>query len=308
MGSTSSTRLHTTILRSSRKSDGTFDVIDSNWRYDQKVLRHNFNPYKWASGSIIKIWRFGSSGSSGWSGLGGYAYYGSDRLAGGETLYPGQYLLSGNAQFALVFQGDGNLVLRNNGKALWASDTNGTGANRLVMQGDGNLVLYAGGTAKWASGTNGKESSYAVLQTDGNFVTYEDGGSATWSSRTSGHPTFTYYGSDRLHSGEVLRTGYYLRSSDKCYALLMQGDGNLVLYGPGYHVLWSSGTTGTGADRVAMQGDGNLVVYTSSGKAVWSSRTGGNGASYIVAQTDGNLVVYRNGGGHTWASGTNGKV
>jgi hypothetical protein len=57
-----STQLHTAIIRGVRNADGTFNVIDSNWSTDndQTVRRHAFNPYTWASGSIIKIWRFGT--------------------------------------------------------------------------------------------------------------------------------------------------------------------------------------------------------------------------------------------------------
>ncbi|HSX01458.1 MAG TPA: hypothetical protein VLF67_04415 [Candidatus Saccharimonas sp.] len=62
---TSSNRLHTTIIRAPRNTDGTFNVIDSNWGNDQKVMRHTFDPYVWASGSIVKIWRFGTAGATG---------------------------------------------------------------------------------------------------------------------------------------------------------------------------------------------------------------------------------------------------
>lgn len=61
---TASKQLHTAIIRAPRKTDGTFDVIDSNWGNNELVQRHNFNPYTWASGSIIKIWRFGTPGST----------------------------------------------------------------------------------------------------------------------------------------------------------------------------------------------------------------------------------------------------
>jgi hypothetical protein len=38
--------------------------------------------------------------------------------------------------------------------------------------------------------------------------------------------------------------------------------------------VWSSGTNGTGSGNyLVMQDDGNAVVYTSSGTAVWTSQT-----------------------------------
>jgi hypothetical protein len=57
-----SKRLHTTIIRAPRNTDGTFKVVDSNWGFDEMVTEHVFNSYAWAAGSIVKIWRFGNSG------------------------------------------------------------------------------------------------------------------------------------------------------------------------------------------------------------------------------------------------------
>jgi len=54
--------LHTAIVRRNLKG-GNFAVIDSNYRYDEKVRRHDFNPYAMAKrygGGVVKIWRLGS--------------------------------------------------------------------------------------------------------------------------------------------------------------------------------------------------------------------------------------------------------
>jgi hypothetical protein len=57
-------------------------------------------------------------------------------------------------------------------------------------------------------------------------------------------------------------------------SLVMQTDGNLVLYAAGAAV-WATGTNGTGSqNRLVMQSDGNLVIYTQLNHPVWSSRTG----------------------------------
>lgn len=81
----------------------------------------------------------------------------------------------------LVLQGDGNLVIysKENGAALWASHTVGSGATNVYFQGDGNLVIYASGRAVWASNTVG--ATNISLQSDGNFVIYQSG-SARWAS------------------------------------------------------------------------------------------------------------------------------
>jgi hypothetical protein len=50
----------------------------------------------------------------------------------------------------------------------------------------------------------------------------------------------------------------------------MQADGNAVLYASG-RAVWNSRTGGNAGARLVMQNDGNLVVYAASGKALWAS-------------------------------------
>jgi hypothetical protein len=93
------------------------------------------------------------------------------------------------------------------------------------------------------------------------------------------------------------------------YELRMQGDGNLVLYyrlSAPYHALWSSVTSGSGADRAVMQSDGNLVVYRGS-TPLWRSNTHGYPDATLVMQDDGNAVIYHNGVAR-WSTGTQGKT
>ncbi|AZZ55519.1 hypothetical protein C5E08_06185 [Rathayibacter iranicus] len=60
--------------------------------------------------------------------------------------------------------------------------------------------------------------------------------------------------------------------------LHLQGDGNIVVYGPGDRALWSSGTNGHSGEefKVVMQDDSNFVLYSMSGgqHALWSSMGG----------------------------------
>jgi hypothetical protein len=84
-----------------------------------------------------------------------------------------------------------------------------------------------------------------------------------------------------------------LASSDGHYLLILQGDGNLVLYGqPQHFAIWSSGTQGNPGDFLAMQTDGNLVLYTATGVALWSTVTQGSPGDFLAIQTDGNVVIY----------------
>ena len=107
-------------------------------------------------------------------------------------------------------------------------------------------------------------------------------------------PTVTSHaaaGSDRLYPGQTLGGGQQLASG--AYKLVMQGDGNLVEYGPS-GVYWSSNTARTGGSWAVMQSDGNFVIYTAGNVPVWSSGTARvtGGGGHIVLQSDGNVVVY----------------
>lgn len=80
-------------------------------------------------------------------------------------------------------------------------------------------------------------------------------------------------------------------SADGRFRLLMQGDGNLVEYGPS-GALWSTRTGGHPGSRAVMQGDGNLVVYGPTGNPLWASGTWGNSGTRLVVQNDSNVVMY----------------
>lgn len=100
-----------------------------------------------------------------------------------------------------------------------------------------------------------------------------------------------------------LTTNQFIQSADGRFKLIMQGDGNLVLYF-GASALWvSPGTYGT-TNTASFQTDGNLVVYGPSGPR-WASSTYAPGAE-LSLQNDGNLVVYAMDGTMAWQSNTGG--
>jgi serine protease len=84
-----------------------------------------------------------------------------------------------------------------------------------------------------------------------------------------------------------------LKSCDGRLALVMQSDGNLVLY-KGGTPLWASQTQGSN-HRAVMQSDGNLVVYNGNNAPVWASNSGGYPGAVLNVQNDGNAVIYHNG-------------
>jgi muramidase (phage lysozyme) len=106
------------------------------------------------------------------------------------TIDPGHGLSRGHAQsscdhrFSLAMQNDGNLVLYQGTKPLWATSTNGRGGSVAVMQTDGNFVLYDDrSVALFSTRTNGHGGAGAVVQTDGNFVVY-GGTKPLWATNT----------------------------------------------------------------------------------------------------------------------------
>ena len=102
---------------------------------------------------------------------------------------------------------------------------------------------------------------------------------------------------DTLPTGKALNQDDQVVSNSGRYQLILQRDGNLVLYdlSGGQKALWASGTTGQAANQCIMQTDGNLVLYDLSGgqKALWASGTAGHPNSFLCVQDDGNLAIYQ---------------
>src|SRR5918993_2801053 len=226
-----------------------------------------------------------------------------DDMQPDEVLGAGQAISSANGRFTFVYEGDGNLVLYGPGGALWASNTNGQPVGGAIMQGDGNLVIYGPGSLYvWDSATDGNPGSRLVVQDDGTVVIYRPDGTPAWATNTvtPGEPVAS---GDDMQPGEVLGAGQAISSANGRFTFVYQGDGNLVLYGPG-GALWASNTNGQPVGGAIMQGDGNLVIYGPGSLYVWDSATDGNPGSRLVVQDDGTVVIYRPDGTPAWATNT----
>jgi uncharacterized protein YaiE (UPF0345 family) len=216
--------------------------------------------------------------------------------------HKGQYLISDNLQYALAMQPDGNLVLyASSNEVLWQSGTvdhgSVTGARSFAFQSNGNLVLLNSvGDTLWATGTIGQSAGeQLVVQDDGNVVVYQNG-HAVWQTHTA-HGNST-------GSIQHLQPMY---SQDGHFALSVQADGNVVIYGatcygqpsgadPLSDAVWQTGTYGHPGAVLVSQLDGNVVLYSSSGSVLWQTRTYGHSAPvYLLMQNDGNLVIYSDG-------------
>jgi len=108
---------------------------------------------------------------------------------------------------------------------------------------------------------------------------------------------------------EILPRGESRYSPNRQVRLVLQEDGNLVLYAAGAtEALWHTGTFGQPVTGGIVQRDGNLVLYTSSGQPAWDLFSAGGIPSrpgaYLSVQDDGNLVFYDPNSGALWSSRT----
>jgi hypothetical protein len=107
-------------------------------------------------------------------------------LSSGQQMGGGDMICAPGGKCAAIMQGDGNFVVYNNGRAIWASNTMGTGGS-VAMQTDCNLVVYpptAGAPAVWASDTAGRANGCRVqIQDDCNLVIYDAANNPIWASQ-----------------------------------------------------------------------------------------------------------------------------
>lgn len=269
---------------------GSYIIFDN----DGSLKLYSPSPtVSWQSKTVASSWYASSKPSAG-------------TMTPGTILKSNQYLQSGNETFRLIMQSDGNFVLyeQATGKALWNSGTRGTG-NWAVMQTDGNLVVYnASNTPLWSSGTAAKPSSYLLVQDDGNMVIYTPL-RPTWATNTAVKTFATSStGSGIIGSGRRLYAGDAVSSGNGTYSLIMQSDGNLVLYNVlKGSALWNTKTYGTGMSGVKakLQTDGNFIVTDGADtKALFATWTQMYPSSFGAVQDDGNFVIYSPYMGVTW--------
>lgn len=114
-----------------------------------------------------------------------------------------------------------------------------------------------------------------------------------------------------LTAGGSLGVNQELRSDNGLYVLVMQGDGNLVLYEglatPPWRPVWATNTWNLPPAlrpvRADMQQDGNFVLYSTTGPQ-WASGTHMYAGSRLILQDDRNLVIYDANNTPRWASNT----
>jgi hypothetical protein len=218
----------------------------------------------------------------------------SNQLTQGTSMNAGDYIVSPNGKFVTTMQYDGNLVTYSGNVPVWSSGTPGAYGNYATFQNDGNFVVYnSSNVALWWSGTYGVSADTLALQDDGNIhISASAIDKYTTNIKVNSY-VVNNVGS-QIASQTKLNSGDYIKSPDGRYTLVMQSDGNLVLYSADGTPLWTSGTGGQPGSYALMQNDGNFVVYNAGNVPLWWSGTWSKGASTLKLQNDGNLVLYRN--------------
>ncbi|KAF5795339.1 putative protein kinase RLK-Pelle-SD-2b family [Helianthus annuus] len=125
-------------------------------------------------------------------------------------------------------------------------------------------------------------ASFASLQDSGNFVLYDSTGrTKLWQSFD--HPTDTLLSGQRLLPGQTLFSS--VSKTDQSigvFRLIMQGDGNLVLYpnrGTGDHAYWASNTPTAGPNvTLNLDSDGFLYLLQNSTYFIYNLTQGKNGS------------------------------
>lgn len=179
-----------------------------------------------------------------------------DVLLTGERLSAGDSLVSPSGRYQLTIDGAGMVVLleRSNWLSRQEKVRRSWGdADYLVLQEDGNLVGYDDDPHHVDFTTGGSGARSVRLDDDGNLV-FADGTGAVVAQR--GERRIEHLGLD-----EVMLPGDQVSGEGGVSRLLMQTDGNLVLYRDSTP-LWSSGTQGNPGAAATFQVDGNLVVYS----------------------------------------------
>ena len=186
----------------------------------------------------------------------------------------------------------------------------GQAAGYLVMQPDGNLVIYSStGGPYWAKDTDGNPGAFFFIQDDRNLILARANGSLLWSPSTcdcSGPGTYRMLGGDRLYPNDFLISQdgrWKLKYRTDGNLVLYNADES--------ESYWNSGTVNTdpeasnfgqAAGYLLMQYNGNLVMFSNTDNSYWFTSTAGNPGATFRIQDDRNLILTAADGGIKWTS------
>lgn len=207
---------------------------------------------------------------------------------------------SKNGRYYLIMQHNGNLALYTKyNSMLWSTGTGGLGAIEARMQHDGNLVLY--GEQKqgiWASNTWGHDGARLALKDTGDLVIIDRKGEIIWKGFTANLiTTFTL----------VLCFDEKISSPNGKYHLIMQRDGNLVMYDEQNNSIWASGTSGSGATNARVLRFGFLQLFDDEEQVIWTvgkEQGGPDTRVFLNLYDNRNLILSDTGMRKIWATET----
>ena len=196
-------------------------------------------------------------------------------IAGGSGTFSGNIGPNGTT-IKLTKSGSGIQVLNGNNNT-YSGTTNVNG---------GTLALTLPSTAWTSSGGSVAGGAYYKLD----FSNQTSLAAPTISKQIYGSSPFTASGFKVvMPNSTTLTAGQSVSLPGTNYVLIMQTDGNLVLYNGG-SALWASGHQYSG-NYVTMQGDGNFVLYHGGVYSGWSSGGAGGAYSTVVIGANGGLAV-----------------
>merc|ERR1711924_212180 len=124
---------------------------------------------------------------------------------------------------------------------------------------------------------------------------------------------------DKMTTQTALMADGCLKSENGDYKMIMQGDGNLVLYNNDDEPLWASGTNGDYGAHCIFQEDGHFLIYrcdedgrvsTNPDDCIWKTDIYGDPSDFhhgwVCMQNDGNFVQYNKRGTPLWCTRTDG--
>ncbi len=172
----------------------------------------------------------------------------------------------------------------------------------------GSKDSSTGGTTEWVNGTSAALSiipsknmnvtfgistsnAFAKIKNDLGSTTVDISSIPECSVANANTPTSKGATVAYLLSGQELTSNDQLISSNNKYKMVMQSDGNLVVYNiKSNHSKWESGTSGHAGAYATLRNDGNLVIYNQNAKLIWQTNTIGfqndimtlSNAGYII--------------------------
>lgn len=106
-------------------------------------------------------------------------------MSKGETLEKNEWLVNQNDKYMILMRNDGDLIIFDidkQNRVLWESNTGGRG-EELVFESDGNLVIRDNKwDVIWEANTRGR-GEFMQIDEDGFLVVYDSNQVEIWSTR-----------------------------------------------------------------------------------------------------------------------------